>query len=228
YGASLPAGVDADAPPRWVQVADGHEYAWHDHRIHFMSPQMPQGVDPTSGDVQSVFDWEIPTVVDGRQVAITGSLDWVPSRGPGVPVAAGLVGIALLVAGRRRLHAAVTVGAGALTALAVSVPMVTGLPTGADADLALVALPGAGAVLAVVGSRWSDGHRARLVQAAAAVPLLVWVGLLVGSLTRPIVPGPVPTWAVQVAVVVVALLGVATVVGALRDATPTASGGSAP
>ena len=39
YGlATPPADATADAPPEWVEVANGGRYAWHDHRIHWMTP----------------------------------------------------------------------------------------------------------------------------------------------------------------------------------------------
>ncbi len=224
YLTRTPDGADADAPPRWVQVGDGHEYAWHDHRVHFMSPRQPPGVDTQVREVQPVLDWEVPLVVDGRPVTVTGSLVWVPSPGPLVPVGAALSVAALLFALRRRLTPLVTAAVAVAAALAVSVPMVTGLPPGADGDVALVALPVVGAVLALVGARWPEGRRAGLVQAVAAVPLLVWVVLLRAALTRPIVPGPLSVGVVQVAVVLVALAGVATVASALRPPTLDADG----
>ncbi|OWY59557.1 hypothetical protein B7486_73940, partial [cyanobacterium TDX16] len=44
YGTEIPAQADAEAEPRWVEVASGGEYAWHDHRIHWMSPDAPPRV----------------------------------------------------------------------------------------------------------------------------------------------------------------------------------------
>ncbi len=45
YGArdtAVPPEASSDAPPRWEPVADGGTYAWHDHRVHWMSPALPR------------------------------------------------------------------------------------------------------------------------------------------------------------------------------------------
>jgi hypothetical protein len=45
-----PADMAVDAPPRWEVVGSDGAFAWHDHRIHWMSPALPGQVDPSARD----------------------------------------------------------------------------------------------------------------------------------------------------------------------------------
>lgn len=102
----LPDDVDAGAPPAWSQVADGDRYAWHDHRIHWMDRQDPPAVAADRSRVHTVFDWEIPYVLDGTdgERRVTGTLRWVPPPPwwPWVLGAAALALVPLVVAARSR------------------------------------------------------------------------------------------------------------------------------
>lgn len=92
--------ADADAAPAWRRVADGDEYEWHDHRIHWMSEIAPPQVRRAPDDPHHVFDWTIPARVDGRRVTISGTLDYRPVGAASTwtsPVVLG-GGAALLVA----------------------------------------------------------------------------------------------------------------------------------
>jgi hypothetical protein len=108
----VPAQADPEAPPEWEPVASRDPYSWHDHRIHYMSRELPPQVDDESVETK-VFDWRVPVLIDGRRDAITGTLTWVPDEGgPSVAVAVGL-GAAVLASLafavwriRRRLAAA--------------------------------------------------------------------------------------------------------------------------
>jgi hypothetical protein len=98
YGASasaIPASVDGAAPPVWEEVAAGGQYAWHDHRIHVMSPRLPMTVDPDLDTVQRVREASLPLLVDGQEVTVEIVLDWLPGRSPGV---VGLVVLLVAVA----------------------------------------------------------------------------------------------------------------------------------
>lgn len=74
----LPAVANAEAEPAWTQVAERSYYEWHDHRIHWMSPVAPPQVRAAAGRRHHVFDWRIRLTVDGRPVALRGSLDYEP------------------------------------------------------------------------------------------------------------------------------------------------------
>jgi hypothetical protein len=196
YGADVPEVADPDATPVWRAVADSGAYAWHEHRIHWMSPDPPGQVDTSLGEVQEVFDWEIPLSVDDREVLVRGELAWYP--GPPVWMPVVLVGLALGLAGvlvfLLRVPVAVLAALGGVVAAAAGVAQVTGQPPGGEGDPFVVALPavavGAAGIALVLGRRDPAGGRARLLGAAAGLPLLVWGVLQAGSLTRPIAPEP--------------------------------------
>ncbi|MDX6591668.1 MAG: hypothetical protein QOJ13_864 [Gaiellales bacterium] len=123
YGmAAVPAQADPKAAPRWKQVATGRTFAWHDHRIHWMSRQTPPAVANDPHNAQHIQDWTVPITVNGERVAIRGSLDYSPPEGVHGHVAglllrggiaaglAGLAGCALLMVSRRRARVATAEG----------------------------------------------------------------------------------------------------------------------
>jgi hypothetical protein len=219
-----PADLAVDAPPRWEVVGTDGTYAWHDHRIHWMSPALPGQVDPAAGVVQPVFDWEVPLTVDGEQVRLLGELVWLPGPGPVVPAVLVALGVLAAAGLAWRFPAAVagTIAAAAVLAGAVGLTKNLGLPTGADGEPFLVILP----VLALAATtagillarRDAAPTRGQLVAAAAGVPLLVWVVIQAGTLTRPVVPGPLPVGVVRAVLVVALAAGLAGIVTAARTA----------
>jgi hypothetical protein len=66
----VPADISPEDEPVWRTVATGGTYAWHDHRVHWMSPDRPPDVEP--GDIIQTQDVDL--VVDGEPVAITVSV----------------------------------------------------------------------------------------------------------------------------------------------------------
>ncbi|HWJ97749.1 MAG TPA: hypothetical protein VNQ33_06280, partial [Acidimicrobiales bacterium] len=75
YGASSTV-PDPGAAPRWETVATNGTYAWHDHRIHWMSPKAPRVV-AADGRVDLGGDdgtWSVPLEVDGKDTVVTGEL----------------------------------------------------------------------------------------------------------------------------------------------------------
>ncbi len=196
YGAEVPPVADAEASPVWQQVADEGEYAWHEHRIHWMSPGIPDKVDPALQEVQEVWDWEVPVLVDGQVTHVRGELRWHPGPPVWVPVllvglGLGLAGAAVWVLGAPVAVLAGVVGVGSGLAGGLQV---TGQPPGGEGDPFLVVLPavGVGAALLALALRRRDpgGAGAGLLDAAAGLPLLVWGLLQSGALTRPIAPEP--------------------------------------
>jgi hypothetical protein len=243
YGAEdveVPPEADAAAPPRWEVVATDGEYAWHDHRIHWMSPSLPRQVDPGAGTAQPVTAWTVPLQVDGQPLTLTGELRWLPGPSPALPGSVALLAVAgaTAIVRLRPGWAPAAVAAGGLLALGTGLAGTMGLPAGADADPYLVVLPllalavvGVGALLARGGpardadpARATDpAGRARLVASAGGLPLLVWVVLQAGALTRPIVPGALPAGLVRTAVAVAAVTGLAGVLVAGRTALAATS-----
>jgi hypothetical protein len=221
YGArdvQVPPQADAEAPPVWEVVANDGTYAWHDHRIHVMTPVLPSQVDPNAGTVQRVWDTVVPMVVDGQRAEVRIDLDWVPGPSPFVaallPLLLAVALSALLLARPAAAPAALATVAAA--GLGVGVATWLAAPSGGDVEPALVVLPALALVLLALwrgmarraaGAEAARGRIAGRITrpspeggwllVGAVVPLAVWGILLTPALVRPIVPGPLPVGIVR-------------------------------
>jgi hypothetical protein len=102
YGKSaVPKSANAKATPNWQKLAGGKVWAWHDHRIHYMSPVFPPAIQAAPRKPHHVFDWKVPATADGKRFFITGSLDYKPppKESQSFPVALVIVLAALIGAG---------------------------------------------------------------------------------------------------------------------------------
>lgn len=227
----VPAGADADAVPRWETVATGGRYAWHDHRVHFMSPALPTDVDPAAGTTQEVFAWQVPLLVDGSDARIEGRLVWVPGPSTVVPIAlavltlAGAVALSALTRGGRTL----AVGVWAVLTLVAGVIATVQAPPGGDTEPALTVLPGAAlAVWLLSRARWGSAVGRHRLGDAAALPLLGWGLWWVTTWWRPIAAIGLPIGLVRVAVAGAIAIGVAGLIALLRGGLDAISPDRAP
>jgi hypothetical protein len=96
-GTPVPETAGPDEPPRWTYVSKTGRFETHDHRIHWMSKEAlpPQVTDKDKRT--KVFDWRVPLEVGAERAAITGSLFWTPDAGGGIPAAAIISLVALVV-----------------------------------------------------------------------------------------------------------------------------------
>jgi hypothetical protein len=228
FGTTVPERADAEAEPRWVTIAEGGTYAWHDHRSHWMLPDPPPSLEGGSGFVQ---DWEVPLSVDGEPVVVTGTLsrERAQSPLPWLALAVGVV-VAGYVLGRTRVAVAVpafTVAGGA-TATFLGWHAVMSQPEAAQASPLPLVLGGValglaalGAVLAALGRRVA----ADLAGLASAAALGGWVLLRFSVLTNPVLPTDLPAAVDQAGTAVVLGLAVAAAVlgvqgGALAAGDP--------
>jgi hypothetical protein len=79
YGQSKPPkSASSEAPPQWQKLAGGTVWAWHDHRIHYMSATLPPVIRNAPDQPHHVFDWKVPATADGKPFFIEGSLDYTP------------------------------------------------------------------------------------------------------------------------------------------------------
>lgn len=80
---ALPAAADATLPAEWRRITDGDRFAWHDHRVHWMSPVPPSPVFNDREHDQTVFPWEIGLRLGdddaARAVTLHGVLSWEAS-----------------------------------------------------------------------------------------------------------------------------------------------------
>jgi hypothetical protein len=112
--AAVPAFAKATGKPQWQVEAKTGRFQWHDHRMHWMAKSLPPQVKDKNKRTK-IFDYKIPLQVNGKPVALKGTLVWVGPQGGGFPVGAGiafaLIAIALLalviVVRRRRTAAGV-------------------------------------------------------------------------------------------------------------------------
>ena len=193
FGAAAPAGIEVGAgvDPVWETVASDGRVAWHDHRVHWMSPTPPDSVDTDNGG--RVTEYRVPLLVDGELVVAEGTLDFVPERSPvvvGLLAVAGLVGGALLSRQDRRLGAVLLlVGGGVIVGLLLA--STTGRATGFDIATPPIALAAVGAVAlllgATVGSLREGQQRGLLLLGALA---LFAFGLLSTGIVDGFIGGP--------------------------------------
>jgi hypothetical protein len=101
YGkATVPKSASPEAAPNWKKLAGGNVWAWHDHRIHYMSPSFPPVISAAPDKPHHVFDWKVPATANGKRFAISGSLDYAPppKEDDGFPFAL-VIALAVLIGG---------------------------------------------------------------------------------------------------------------------------------
>jgi hypothetical protein len=191
YGnVQAPPEADGKGEPRWENVGSGGTYAWQDHRVHWMSFDLPPTV--ARDRYQVVFPWEFPVVIDGQEANVRGELVWVPSRNPYWPLLAGALGLLPLVFWDRMKVPVAAAVVGLATGVAVVIAFIQygGTPASAggfplSAGLLLVT---AGAAIAGLVSYNERRRLALAALLAGGLALLGWALLNVGTLWLPVLP----------------------------------------
>ena len=176
YGTADIADTPPEAdnkPPMWKKFGTGGSYAWHDHRVHWMSPTTP----PTLNESELVQHWSIPANIDGTQVVVSGSLYLRSSPGSwwwllAVPAFVG----ALLCSARLRRS---VIAACAVNVAIIGAVARWGLPAGTRPTPTLFVLGLAGLVIAnvaVIMRRQREITEALVASAAIAVIVAVVLG----------------------------------------------------
>lgn len=214
YGQTeVPAGVSVDAEPRWEALATGGTYGWHDHRIHWMAPAPPPGIQ--RNEISRVLDWEVPLEVDGTEAMIAGTLTWIPSISP-IPWAgaAALVAVGGLALVRSRPRTATAIGViGGLSASVVGAAEVMVSPLGASGEV-LALGP---AVVALLFAVLSVVHpRSPVPPTIVAVLLAVWSVIRIPTWTMPELPTALPENLERIGVALAAGAAVALAVTVFR------------
>lgn len=193
----------ATLDPEWEEVASGHTYAWHDHRVHWMAPNAPPAVARGGS-----FDWNGPVtlLVDGEEVEVLGRISYredvspIPWLAAAVVVAVGGGYVALRRPGRVWALAAVLVAAAAGW---VSWATVSVAPAGSGVStlpLWMAVLAAAATLAAMV---LPERPRPLAFLAGAAL-LSTWALFRLDVLTNPVLPTSLP-FAVDRAVTALAL-----------------------
>jgi len=95
YGqATVPKTATVKARPNWQKLAGGEKWAWHDHRIHYMSKIPPKAIQDAPREPHHVIDWKVSAQANGKPFFITGSLDYTPPP----ETASFPVGLTILIA----------------------------------------------------------------------------------------------------------------------------------
>ncbi|KAA0233380.1 MAG: hypothetical protein EDR02_13550 [Actinobacteria bacterium] len=188
---AVPANADADAQPEWEVVADDGTYAWHDHRTHWM---VPDTLPPSVGDrsqVHLVNEWELDLVVEGEPVTVHGELFVLPAEKAWIWGALALLAAGTVLALGRR-SPVVTIGISATVAGSVAVLVSATEKAAQPAALGPSPLPLALAcsglvagALTIALARRRVGMLAAFVSAAVLAP---WAVLVLGHLTKPVLP----------------------------------------
>lgn len=190
-----PGGTDPDAEPRWKEVASDGRWAWHDHRIHYMGGGVPQAARTDDG-----VGWEVPVVVDGEEIVITGDYRYLGGQSPLPWVGVAVVVAAGVIVGLARVASPLR-GAGAVLLLGGVGGVVAGIaqrsedPPGASTSTLVVILP-AIAVLTAVLVLLGKGRVSRAVAAlAGAAALGGWALVRIQVLWKAILPTSLPAGA---------------------------------
>ncbi|WP_426570687.1 hypothetical protein [Aquihabitans sp. McL0605] len=187
---------DPTAAPEWETVATGGTYAWHDHRIHWMSPTPPRGVSADGRVDLGGKDgtWSVPIVVDGTPTTITGQLVLLPSPSPLPWVALAVVVLAAgLFIGVRWGLSPVAAIAVVVASAAVGVSWATW--TSAPASTGVSWIPIAVSLVAVVAALaavWSPPRVQFIAIAATAAALVGWGLSRWTVLTKAVLPTTLP------------------------------------
>ena len=80
FGDLSQLGLDSQLPAAWRTTATTNHVRWHDHRIHWMSPQRPPAVQAHPDRAQLIGHWTVHMSLAGRPVDLTGTLSWLPVK----------------------------------------------------------------------------------------------------------------------------------------------------
>lgn len=203
YGAGTWSG---ETTPDWVVVARDGRYAWHDHRIHWMSRSAPPLVAGTRkvaiGDAAVGGDWIVGLTVDGNPVEVRGRLLLLRSPSP-VPwfslvvVVFAALAVPVVLRIRRGHGVPYRVVAAALAAVGVLATVAgaaqwRAIPADAGGSPSSAVVP-AVAVLAALAAFAFAAPRVRLIGLVAAIAALAgWGWLRRTVLLRAVLPTTLP------------------------------------
>ena len=216
----IPPTADAQAAAEWEQVGTGGRFAWHDHRTHWMSPDLPPTIAGDRAEV--VFPWKLTITINNVETEVRGELLWFPSTNPVGPLLVGVLGVLPLLAYRRGRVGSVAVTASLFAAMALFVATVQfaatpGFDRGAPIDLAV---PMIGVVAAVTALWLRDSSiRSWTAVALAGGAIGWWAVAALTALTAPVLPSALPVGIERASVSLAMWVGIGVVVIAVLELT---------
>jgi hypothetical protein len=194
----VPSGVtdetEKNDPPEYKQVATNGEFAWHDHRIHWMSPQRPPGA--REGRIVPGFeDWKVSMIVDGTSVTVHGQLILEKSISP-IPwfALALLVAAAAVLVGRGKstFVAAVAVLVTSIAALETGIVAYRSIPSAAGPNPLEIALPAVATVAALFALLLHRKPFGVVATLASVASLSGWAIMRFSVFSHPVLPTTFP------------------------------------
>jgi hypothetical protein len=222
YGTTqAPANVtnetELNSPPQWKQVATGGEFAWHDHRIHWMSPDPPP--DHKRGD--TIYDdWQVFMTVDGQPVTAHGTLVWKTPESAIPWIAIALLAGALTIflgKGRSTFVAAIAVLIASVAALQTGVVAYRSIPSAAGPNPLEIILPAFSVVAAIIGLVLHRKPFGVIAILASLASLAGWAIMRISALVHPVLPTNLPFWLDRASTAVAVGIAVAAAVLAVRS-----------
>ena len=189
----IPSTADAQAAAEWEQVGTGGRFAWHDHRTHWMSPDLPPTIAGDRAEV--VFPWKITITINNVETEVRGELLWFPSTNPTGPLLVGVLGVLPLLAYRRGKVSSVAITATLFATMTLFVATVQfaatpGFDRGAPTDLAIPVIGIAAAVTALWLRDSSIRSWTAVTLAGGAIGW--WAVATSTALTAPVLPSALP------------------------------------
>ena len=188
----IPAWVTIEGAtkhPQWTTVGHGGHYVWHDHRIHYMTPQIaPKLLAGTNRVIISDRSdglWYVPLSIDGHNHQILGELLKLPAPSPLPQWGLAIVVFAALCAAgfilgdpAARIAGAALIIAG-VAALVAGASELAAIPALAGGNPIWVALPAICVVLGAASLLLRSAAARSIAVLAAAAALGVWAVLRV-------------------------------------------------
>lgn len=197
YGTVIPDGITVQTAtdrPQWKVVARNGRFIWHDHRIHYMTPEIPPKLVPGTRRVAIGGGpdgrWQVPMVVDGTPTVVTGSLERFEAPSPVGPwLIVALVALVVVGGASAIRRQAITLGVVAvIVAAALSVwagmAELAVVPTKAGGNPLAVALPVVAVVAVLVALMLRTPASKTIALLAGAAALGAWALLRVDALGK--------------------------------------------
>jgi len=184
---TVPPNVDPKAAPDFTRIATGGEYTWHDHRIHWMSPDHPP--NHRAGDV--IFpDWQVQLTVDGTPTVAHGRLTWVKDVNPlpYLAVIAVLAALLVVFAGKKVWLASAAVLVVAVLALYTGWRAWASIPSAGGPNPLELWLPGVGVAAAALAVAFVRKAWSVIFTLAAVSALAAWCIERNAVLFNPVLP----------------------------------------